>query len=190
MQRNKHEAARKALATLRNLDPDSSEITLAMNDISQELSKKGSFGNVRLVECFQGTNLRRTILGMAMAFFTIATGITFWFGYGTTFFIAAGVQNSYLVSLMLAVTNCVFTLPSIYLIEKVGRRRCLIWGGVVMALTQLISAVTHSVSPNSVVSQKMLVVGSVLFIAAYAPTWGIGGEFIGKFTHLIHTLSG
>ncbi|KAF4923577.1 High-affinity glucose transporter RGT2 [Colletotrichum viniferum] len=112
---------------------------------------------------------------MAMSFFTISTGITFWFGYGTTFFAAAGVDNSYLISLILAITNCVFTAPSMYLIERLGRRRFLIGGGVLMGLAQLLTAIIHSAAPDSKADKTMLVVGAVFFIACYAPTWGIGG---------------
>ncbi|KAK7698460.1 hypothetical protein SLS64_012581 [Diaporthe eres] len=115
------------------------------------------------------------MLGMAMSFFTIATGIIFWFGYGTTFFMASGVNNSYLISLILAVTNCVFTAPSIYLIERFGRRWSLMVGGIIMALTQILTGAIHSASPDSLASRNMLVAGAIIFIAAYAPTWGIGG---------------
>lgn len=132
-------------------------------------------GQVRIVECFQGSNLRRTLLGLAMAFFTIATGITFWFGYGTTFFIAAGVSNSYLISLILAIVNCVFTAPSLHLVERLGRRRLLLWGGIIMVVTQILTGAIHSAAPNSNASKNMLVAGAVIFIVAYAPSWGVGG---------------
>jgi len=111
-----------------------------------------------------------------MSFFTIATGITFWFGYGTTFFVAAGVNRPYLISLVLALVNCIFTAPSIYLIERVGRRWSLFIGGIIMILTQLLTSIIHSVAPSGDASKNMLVAGAVIFIAAYAPTWGIGGE--------------
>ncbi|EQB57788.1 hypothetical protein CGLO_02046 [Colletotrichum gloeosporioides Cg-14] len=158
--KNKTTEARRALAILRNADTNSPE---HVN------------GSARFVECFQGTDLRRTLIGVAMSFFTILTGITFWFGYGTTFFAAAGVDNSYLISLILAITNCVFTAPSMYLIERLGRRKSLIGGGVLMGLAQLLTAIIHSAAPNSKADKTMLVVGAVFFIASYAPTWGIGG---------------
>ncbi|KAH7129105.1 general substrate transporter [Dactylonectria macrodidyma] len=173
--RNKTIEARQAIGILKNLDPESQEVTKAMEEIQESQDEARTHGNVQVMECFQGTNLRRTLLGIAMSFFTIATGITFWFGYGTTFFIAAGVKNSYMISLILAVVNCVFTAPSIYLIERIGRRGCLLWGGAIMSLTQILTGVIHSVAPNSNANKNMLVAGAIIFIAAYAPTWGIGG---------------
>ncbi|KAL6407220.1 MFS monosaccharide transporter [Ilyonectria robusta] len=173
--RNKLVEARQAIGILKNLEPESQDVDKAMEEVQAYVDEIASHGNVRVLECFQGTNLRRTLLGIAMSFFTIATGITFWFGYGTTFFIAAGVNNSYMISLILAIVNCVFTAPSIYLIERLGRRKSLLWGGAIMVLTQILTGVIHTVAPNSNTNKNMLVVGAVIFIAAYAPTWGIGG---------------
>ncbi|KAK1855709.1 MFS monosaccharide transporter [Colletotrichum chrysophilum] len=173
--KNKIAEARRALAILRNADTNSSEVDEAMLDIETHIADQHVNGSARFVECFQGTDLRRTLIGVVMSFFTISTGITFWFGYGTTFFAAAGVDNSYLISLILAITNCVFTAPSMYLIERLGRRRSLIGGGVLMGIAQLLTAIIHNAAPDSKADKTMLVVGAVFFIASYAPTWGIGG---------------
>ncbi|KAF0316989.1 MFS monosaccharide transporter [Colletotrichum asianum] len=172
--KNKVTEARRALAILRNADTNSPEVDEAMLDIETHIADQNVNGSARFVECFQGTDLRRTLIGVAMSFFTISTGITFWFGYGTTFFAAAGVDNSYLISLILAITNCVFTAPSMYLIERLGRRRSLIGGGILMGVAQLLTAIIHSAAPDSKADKTMLVVGAVFFIASYAPTWGIG----------------
>ncbi|KAF4877988.1 High-affinity glucose transporter SNF3 [Colletotrichum siamense] len=173
--KNKIAEARRALAILRNADTNSPEVDEAILEIETHIADQHVNGSARFVECFQGTDLRRTLIGVAMSFFTISTGITFWFGYGTTFFAAAGVDNSYLISLILAITNCVFTAPSMYLIERLGRRKSLIGGGVLMGLAQLLTAIIHSAAPDSRADKTMLVVGAVFFIASYAPTWGIGG---------------
>lgn len=110
-----------------------------------------------------------------MAILTIATGITVWFGYGTTFFKEAGVSGSCLILLVLALVNAIFTAVSTILVEKVGRRTCLLWGGVVMGITMLVPTVIHSVSPGSASDQNALLAGAVIFIAAYAATWGTMG---------------
>ncbi|KAF4817481.1 Major facilitator-type transporter ecdD [Colletotrichum siamense] len=164
--KNKIAEARRALAILRNADTNSPEVDEAMLEIEIHNADQHVNGSARFVECFQGTDLRRTLIGVAMSFFTISTGITFWFGYGTTFFAAAGVDNSYLISLILAITNCVFTAPSMYLIERLGRRKSLIGGGVLMGLAQLLTAIIHSAAPDSRADKTMLVVGAVFFIAS------------------------
>ncbi|KAK1715320.1 general substrate transporter [Colletotrichum lupini] len=172
--KNQKSEARRALAILRNADVNSLEVDDAMVEIENYITDQNTHGSARFIECFRGTDLRRTLIGVAMSFFTISTGITFWFGYGTTFFAAAGVDDSYLISLVLAITNCVFTAPSMYLIERLGRRRSLIAGGILMGLAQLLTGVIHSAAPDSKADKMMLIVGAVFFIASYAPTWGIG----------------
>ncbi|EXF79128.1 monosaccharide transporter [Colletotrichum fioriniae PJ7] len=173
--KKKEPEARRALATLRNADVNSLEVNEAMAEIENFIMDQNANGSAKFSECFRGTDLRRTIIGVAMSFFTISTGITFWFGYGTTFFAAAGIDDSYLISLVLAITNCVFTAPSMYLIERLGRRRSLIAGGILMGIAQLLTGIIHSAAPDSKADKMMLIVGAVFFIASYAPTWGIGG---------------
>ncbi|KAK1671458.1 general substrate transporter [Colletotrichum godetiae] len=173
--KNQKSKARRALAILRNADINSLEVDEAMVEIENYIADQSANGSAKFIECVRGTDLRRTLIGVAMSFFTISTGITFWFGYGTTFFAAAGVDDSYLISLVLAITNCVFTAPSMYLIERLGRSKSLIAGGVLMGLAQLLTGVIHSAAPDSKADKMMLIVGAVFFIASYAPTWGIGG---------------
>ncbi|BCR94551.1 sugar porter family MFS transporter [Aspergillus luchuensis] len=178
MKANKHDEARQALASLRNIDPNSEEMTESIDEIARWVQEQSTSGEVHLSECFKGPDLRRQLLGICIAFFTIATGITFWFGYGTTFFEAAGVNNSYLISLILALVNAVFTAPSPYLVERFGRRICLFVGGVIMAITMLVPSIIHQVAPGSRVDQFALVAGAVIFIAAYAPSWGTIGWIV------------
>ncbi|PWY88114.1 glucose transporter [Aspergillus sclerotioniger CBS 115572] len=175
MKRNNPNKARQSLSILQNIPIDSSDLSSSIEEITHWLNEQKSHGTVHLLECFQGPNLRRQLLGIGMAILTIATGITFWFGYGTTFFMEAGIGNSYMISLILALVNAIFTAPSAYLVERLGRRTCLLWGGSVMAIAQLIPAIIHSVAPGSRSDHNALVAGAVIFIAAYATTWGTIG---------------
>ncbi|PYH91643.1 glucose transporter [Aspergillus ellipticus CBS 707.79] len=167
LQRTNPSAARHSLSILRNLPASSAAIDQALQEIQTSISERDSLGHPHLAEIFHGTDLRRTLLGTAMGFMTIATGITFWFGYGTTFFKAAGVQNAYLVSLILALVNAIFTGRSV--------DACLLWGGGIMGITQIVVAVIHTVSPDTAADHNSLIVCTVVFIAAYAATWGTVG---------------
>ncbi|KAF9638990.1 monosaccharide transporter [Lasiodiplodia theobromae] len=175
LRRGKVNETEQSIITLRNLQPGSIELDTAMQEIRNWLAEQALAGTANMVECFRGTNLRRTLIGIGMAIMTIATGITFWFSYGTTFFEAVGLDDAYLVSLVLAITNCVFTAPSIVLVEKVGRRPLMFIGGAVMAFSELLTAVIHTISPGSRTAANMLLVGSILFIAGYASSWGPTG---------------
>ncbi|KAJ5419496.1 Major facilitator superfamily domain general substrate transporter [Penicillium crustosum] len=178
LKKGKPEEARQSLAVLRNIGMNSEEMSQEYEEISIWLTEQSTHSSVKLIECFQGSNLRRQLLGVCMAILTISTGITFWFGYGTTFFQQAGVSNSYLISLILALVNAIFTVLSTFLVEQVGRRLCLLWGGMIMGVAMLVPAVINMVSPDSTSSHNALIAGTVIFIAAYAATWGSIGWVI------------
>ncbi|GME31721.1 glucose transporter [Neofusicoccum parvum] len=175
LRRGKIDDATRSVLALRNLQPGSTELHNVLQEVQAWLTEENSFGKVDVKDCFRGTNLRRTLVGVGMAFMTLATGINFWFGYGVTFFEAAGVKNAYLISLILPITNCVFTAPSIYLIEKIGRRALMFAGGAVMALSEILTAVIHTVAPGSTASTNMILAGTIMFIAGYASSWGPAG---------------
>ncbi|KAL3426418.1 monosaccharide transporter [Phlyctema vagabunda] len=163
--------ARSALATLHSLEPTSPVIDESIEILRSTLESDGR-DNATMLECFRGTERRRTLLGVAMGWFTIGTGITFWFGYGTSFFQAAGVQNAYLVSLGLALVNAALTTVSFFLVERVGRRCTLFCGSFIMGTTQLVAGIVHTTMPGSPADRNCLIVCAVLFIAGYASTWG------------------
>ncbi|RAH76767.1 general substrate transporter [Aspergillus japonicus CBS 114.51] len=180
LRRNDLVGARRALAILQARSADSPEIGDAVTTMQATLATtSGQVDELstlqRFRECFRGTDRRRTLLGIGTAGLTILTGTNFWFNYGTTFFEVAGVTNSYLISLVLALINFVCSAPATYLMERAGRRLCLMVGAAGIALTQLLSGIIHDVAPNTVHDKHMLVAGSILFIAIFAPTWGVGG---------------
>ncbi|KAJ5490184.1 Major facilitator superfamily domain general substrate transporter [Penicillium expansum] len=178
LKKGKPEEARMSLAVLRNIGMNSEEMSQEYEEITSWVAEQSTHSSIQLIECFQGSNMRRQLLGVCMAILTISTGITFWFGYGTTFFQQAGVSNSYLISLILALVNAIFTVLSTFLVEKVGRRSCLLWGGMVMGVAMLVPAVINMVSPGTTSGHNSLIAGTVIFIAAYAATWGSIGWVI------------
>ncbi|KAF7516742.1 hypothetical protein PCG10_001947 [Penicillium crustosum] len=168
LKKGKPEEARQSLAVLRNIGMNSEEMSQEYEEISIWLTEQSTHSSVKLIECFQGSNLRRQLLGVCMAILTISTGITFWFGYGTTFFQQAGVSNSYLISLILALVNAIFTVLSTFLVEQVGRRLCLLWGGMIMGVAMLVPAVINMVSPDSTSSHNALIAGWVIMTEPYS----------------------
>jgi MFS family permease len=67
--------------------------------------------------------------------------------YGTTFFQQIGIKNAFLISVITNVVNTVSTPVSFYTIEKLGRRKLLIWGAVVMCVCEYIIAIVGVALP-------------------------------------------
>lgn len=96
--------------------------------------------------CFTGkitkpsSNFRRTVLGIGMQAMQQLTGINFIFYYGTVFFKSLphdAVKNPFLISMVATIVNCLTTPLAFYMVERVGRRRLLIFGGCGMIVSQL-----------------------------------------------------
>lgn len=63
------------------------------------------------------------------------------------------------------------TLPGIYLVEAIGRRKLLIGGALWMSLCNLIIGVTAVASPEAASSKNVLVAFTLLFIGGFASSW-------------------
>lgn len=136
--------------------------------------------------CFEGSiskpssNLRRTLLGIAMQMMQQLTGINFIFYFGTVFFQQLGsIKNPFMISLVTTLVNVLSTPASFVMVEKIGRRRILIWGAAGMVVMQFIvgaigatagkNTPTHPANPNAV---RAMIAFICLNISVFATTWG------------------
>lgn len=71
-------------------------------------------------------------------------------------------------------TTCFASLPGIYMVEKLGRRKFLFYGAIFMGLCQLTVGISAVAAPAAQASKTVLVVFTLLFIAGFASTWGPG----------------
>jgi len=106
------------------------------------------------------------------------TGINFIFYFGTIFFTSLGtIKNPFLITLITSLVNTCTTPLSFWTIERFGRRKILIVGGIGMVIMQFIVGIigvtagkltTHT--NNAAVSAM---VAFICFnIAFFATTWG------------------
>ena len=98
------------------------------------------------------------------------TGVNFIFYFGAMFFKGAGLKDEFVVNIIMGSVNVLMTLPGLYLVEKLGRRRLLLVGAVVQSTSHLlvgtIYQATHGTKP------VWTAVFSATFIAAFAASWG------------------
>jgi MFS transporter, SP family, sugar:H+ symporter len=105
-------------------------------------------------------------------------GANFFFYYGTSIFTATGLSNSYVTSMILGGVNFGLTFFGLYIVERFGRRKSLIIGGLWMFVCFMIFASIGHFSldqKNPMSTPKSgtaMIVFACLFIAAFATTWG------------------
>ncbi|CZR50888.1 related to monosaccharide transporter [Phialocephala subalpina] len=177
--KKKGENAALALAQIHGRDPDSEliddEYKLIADSYEEELAAGAADSS--FVDCFKGglkrgSNLHRTMIGTSIQMFQQLTGVNFIFYYGTTFFQRAGISNPFVVSIITAAVNVVSTPIALWGIERLGRRKLLIFGAIGMAICEFIVAIVGTALPNSTTAQDVLITFVSLFIFCFASTWG------------------
>lgn len=170
------ERAAKSLAFLNSTDIDDPVVRAEVADIQTNLDLELTHGSGSYLDCFRPNErkfLARTLTGTSLQAFQQLTGINFIFYYGTTFFKSTGQSNPYAFVIASNVVNVVTTLPGMWGMERVGRRKLLIWGAAWMFICELIIAILGTVvSKDNHDAQRALVALVCLYVAGFASTWG------------------
>lgn len=190
IKKSRYDDALASLATLRALPADSTEVRTEFEEIKGTHEVELSLGTPSYTELFRGTLSPRTWVGINVQMFQQLTGVNFIFYYGTAFFKSAGVTKPFLITVATGVVNVAMTVPGIILVERLGRRKFLLYGAAWMSLCQLIVGVV-SITDTSSAGQNVLVAFTCLFIAGFAATWGPGAwVLIGELFPLKHRARG
>ncbi|KAI1128032.1 general substrate transporter [Nemania abortiva] len=153
--RNRNDEGLASLAKLRGVSSADSrvqeewiciliETRLQQAAIAREHPNAGPLKSELLqwLDLFKPKYLKRTCIALAIPFFQQFSGINAFVYYAPTFFAALGQDQN--KSLILAgIVNVVqFTagLPTLLSLDKIGRRKTAIWGGVAMAVPHIITA--------------------------------------------------
>lgn len=180
--RGKADQARTVLQRLRgsesdyDVDRDLATIQATLDHERQSRGESGSY-----LECFQGTNLRRTLIAclpMAMQHFM---GYPLAGNYQAYFLSLSGFEDSFLIGIISMLIGMIAIIGAFMLIEKTGRRPQLIYGSVGLCLCLLIIGILGFVNPGSKASSTAVaafcIIWSVFYYASLgAVGWTIPGE--------------
>ncbi|KAH9817278.1 hypothetical protein DFH28DRAFT_1124679 [Melampsora americana] len=153
--KGREEEAWNSLTRLYSAPYDDPDVQAEFSEISASLAREREIGKTTLLDCFRSDkrkNLLRTLTGIGLQGWQQASGINFFFYYGTTFFKNSGISNAFLVTVATNVVNVVMTIPGIWAVDKLGRRTMLLGGAIVMF--------------------TFLVAFSCVFIGTFAASWG------------------
>ncbi|KAI5964638.1 uncharacterized protein KGF55_001707 [Candida pseudojiufengensis] len=124
----------------------------------------------------------RVLVGAMCQALQQLTGNNYFFYYSTTIFKAIGLNDSFQTSIIIGVINFASTFLGIYLIDKLGRRSCLLLGSCAMSVCFLIYSLVGSQhlyidgpdGPTRHADGKALIFITCLFIFFFASTWAGG----------------
>jgi SP family sugar:H+ symporter-like MFS transporter len=168
IKKGKHEKAARALAKLRRLDIDHPSIEAELAEITANHEYEMSLGKSSYIDCFKGNLGKRLATGCGLQALQQLSGVNFIFYYGTPFFQGSGIGNGFTISLITSCINVASTLPGLYLVEKWGRRKLLLFGAIGMAVCQLIVAGVGLLPVANQAAQKALVAFVCIYIFFFA----------------------
>ncbi|KAI3337506.1 MFS transporter [Xylariaceae sp. AK1471] len=178
----REDEAETALRRLRNPQIKETELLAEFNEIKEstreqvEMNKKALF-----LEMWRGTNLRRTLLSIAVVCFHSANGSS-WVNIYTTYYLEiAGVSNPFGFSILITGLGLLAAIVSSLFIRYIDRRTIMVVGASICGISQLAQAIVWTVSPGSVAAGTVVVAFNGLFVffyVAYSPyAWLLGGEY-------------
>ncbi|KAJ4297282.1 glucose transporter [Collariella sp. IMI 366227] len=176
VKRGLKDAAALSLSRLRRLDITHPALVEELAEIQANHEYEMALGPDTYKEIIFGEPHlgRRTLTGCGLQMLQQLTGVNFIMYYGTTFFIGAGIENPFTISLIVQVINMVSTLPGLFVVESWGRRRLLIVGAIGMAICQLLIAsfATASGDRNLTTQNQILIIFVTIYIFFFAASWG------------------
>lgn len=181
--------AKSALGFLSSMPVDHEDVLQEIRDIQDNLEFERSKGTGYL-GCWKPPFLKRQATGCLLQSLQQLTGSAFVLGfasgnsqllifvtvnfiiyYGTRFFDSVGVEDPFLATVIINVVAFVSTIPGLYLVERMGRRRLLLIGAAGMAVSQLIVAIV-GVTTTTDVANKALIGLVCIYIFFFEFSWG------------------
>lgn len=176
IKRGLKEAAAVSLSRLRRLDQLHPALLEELAEIEANHEYELTLGPDTYKDIIFGSPHlgRRTLTGCGLQMLQQLTGVNFIMYYGTTFFDGAGIQNAFLISLIIGIVNMVSTFPALFIIESWGRRRVLMYGAIAMAICQLVIASFSAAVGETMRStaNQIIIIFLCIDIFFYAASWG------------------
>ncbi|KAJ4325901.1 hypothetical protein N0V84_003287 [Fusarium piperis] len=154
-------------------------MAIATVAIAKEEEAKKAQENSKWLECFQGTNLRRTIIIIMVYLSQQFIGIGFINGYLTYYFRLAGVSDPLAIGQIAYAIQLVGNMCSWPLIDRLGRRPLIVGGCFVMTgLLLVIGGIsTIGSGPSLSATVAFMVIWGFLYQATLgAVAYSVGGE--------------
>jgi sugar porter (SP) family MFS transporter len=174
IKRGLHASAASALSRLRRLDITHPALIEELAEIEANHEYELSLGPSTYRDVFLGSPHlgRRVLTGCGLQMLQQLSGCNFVFYYGTTFFMNIGIKSPFTVQLIINVVNVASTIPGMFLVESLGRRRLLMIGASGMAVSQLVVASVGTAVPQPHTANVVLIVFVCCYIFFFAASWG------------------
>ncbi|CAG6015172.1 solute carrier family 2, facilitated glucose transporter member 3 [Menidia menidia] len=161
---NQEEEARKALVRLRGTEDVSDDI----QEMKEEGMKMAMEKKVTVLELFRSPNYRQPIIiAIILQLSQQLSGINAVFYYSTGIFKTAGVTQPIFATIGAGIVNTVFTIVSLFLVERAGRRTLHLIGLAGMAISALLMTISLSLVKMNESLSYLAIVAVFGFVASF-----------------------
>lgn len=184
VEKNRIEEAKRSIARSNKVSPEDPAVYTEVQLIQAGIERESLAGSASWTELVTGKPkiLSRVIMGIMLQSLQQLTGDNYFFYYGTTIFKAVGLEDSFETSIILGIVNFASTFVGIYVIDRFGRRLCLLTGSACMFICFIIYSVLgvtnlyidgYDGATNKPTGDAMIFV-TCLYIFFFASTWAGG----------------
>lgn len=157
------EQARKALVRLRGTE----DVSKDMQEMKEESAKMALEKKVTIPELFRSASYRQPLLiAVMLQLSQQLSGINAVFYYSTGIFKTAGVKQPIYATIGAGIVNTIFTIVSLFLVEKAGRRTLHLLGLGGMAISALLMTISLLLKSFKFMSY-IAILAVMLFVAMF-----------------------
>ncbi|GAU89752.1 hypothetical protein RvY_02263 [Ramazzottius varieornatus] len=175
--KGRDKGALRVLARLRNGSEQSAAVQSEFKAIKREDADERAAGSASWMELFQDGVRMRIFLGVVLQAFQQWTGINVVLYYAAKLFTDMGFAEfdaSVTLVIINAAINFLATFPGMWLVERIGRKKLMVLGGIAMGLSHC--CVCMMLGLARLLNNKNLWWGAVVFLyiftIAFAASWG------------------
>ncbi|CCH61250.1 hypothetical protein TBLA_0E01970 [Henningerozyma blattae CBS 6284] len=181
IQKGKTEQAKISIARSNKVDIDSVITQREFEIVYSAVEAEREAGVAGWKEIFETKNktFQRVLMGMVVLGLQQLSGANYFFYYGSTIFNAVGLDDAFQTAIIFGVVNFASTFVALYVVDKFGRRLCLLVGAAALSCCMLVFATIGVTSlypngwdsPTSKWAGDVMIVFSCLFIFFFATSW-------------------
>uniref|UniRef100_A0A3B5MPG6 Solute carrier family 2 member 3a n=1 Tax=Xiphophorus couchianus TaxID=32473 RepID=A0A3B5MPG6_9TELE len=158
------EQARKALVRLRGTE----DVNKDIQEMKEESAKMAMEKTVTIAELFRSAAYRQPLLiAVMLQLSQQLSGINAVFYYSTGIFSSAGVKQPIYATIGAGIVNTIFTVVSLFLVEKAGRRTLHLLGLGGMAVSALVMTVSLLLQTHITAMSYVAILAVMLFVAMF-----------------------
>ncbi|GMM55723.1 hypothetical protein DAKH74_023390 [Maudiozyma humilis] len=177
----KVEEAKRSIGISNKVSADDPGVQAEIDLIAANIEAERAEGTASWAELFspKGKMVHRLFMCCVIQSLQQLTGCNYFFYYGTTIFKAVGLTDTYQTAIVFGIVNFASTFVALYVVDRFGRRACLMWGAAAMVCCFVVFASVGvkrlypdgKKMPASKGAGDCMICFSCFFIFSFACTW-------------------